>query len=133
MSNSFQNLLHLLIIVVIACIFFWAAPKHDSAVHGILLPTHTPMKATNPEQVKIYRTKPAGSISLGLLNTSVHIAVDNQKTEKELFKPSMAYAKHLAAKSGATGLVFLTAYDNGDKGPLQAFETSWVPINTPTP
>lgn len=132
MNNTSQNVLHLVIIIVIAVFFFWVSPIHDRAVHGVLLPTHAPMAATSASDVKIYRAKPAGTVSLGLLNTSKHFDKTTKEADKVNFSASLKFAKALAAKSGATGMVFLGAGPGGSTGPLDSFATAWIPVGPVT-
>lgn len=127
MNNSTQNIIHLAIIIVVAAIFFAIAPVHDKQVHGILLPSQSPLKPVTDMNIPVYQSKPAGAISLGLINTAKHFESESKAANEKNFKDSMAFAKKLGAGYGANGLVFLQAYP-GDTGPLDSFASFWEPI-----
>lgn len=107
MSDTKQNLIHLLTLLLISVFFFLIQPKTIFTPHGILLPSaNTKLAPINFHQVRIHNKTPVNNIqNVGFIRVIKHyvsISMINQQID---LADNIDFAKHLASKAGANNVV----------------------------
>jgi len=81
---------------------YMAMPTQDFQPTGLVLPAKVTRPATSPSDITLLPVQPAAAKELGLVRVEMHY---DPKTAQQSQKAIIAYAKQLAAKVGANGLV----------------------------
>lgn len=121
-ERTLQNVIGLAILIVVGLICWPLAPKPNSNVSGILLPTAPLKAAITPDQVQILQAMPPHAQNLGIINTKIYYATLAPSEQNQDMSKSLDYTKVLAAKAGANAVI-VNAYQSGytPQGPLDGF------------
>lgn len=104
MSSFSQNLLNLIVAIIVGAGLWYVIPAPEITTRGILLPSGQPFGASNAT-VNTYDSMPSNAIIIGSIRTLRHFDdTTTQQTEANLMQ-SIDYAKQLAQKNGANGIV----------------------------
>ena len=116
MNKLLQNFLYLIIIAAVSVAVIYTSPKQVNLPHGILLPASaTSYLSIAPSKIQVYNfsTLPAHYQHIGLINTSIHYTDTTHKALQKDYQQLVNYAKSLAAKHGANGIVLGQAMPSG--------------------
>jgi hypothetical protein len=118
-NRAAQNIIHLIILIIIAGICYWLSPKATPSVHGIFLPSGTISSPISPAQVSFFKDNyPTSYTTLGEIRTAIHLDSADQTVMQNDANASLQYAAKLAAEHGANGVVLTALAPTQELGPL---------------
>lgn len=112
-KNLNRNVVYLAIVIIVLAVMFITEPHTAIAPHGIFLPsTNKSYPAVSASNVQVYKSAQPGAKIIGQIRVERHFDKLGNNTEAQVVN----YARNLAAKSGATGLVVKTFFGTPQPG-----------------
>lgn len=105
--------------LVASLLLIWATPSHPYKPRGVLLPAKVVRPASSVDQIQFYpvANAPSSYQTLGTIHIQLHYPESTQIAEKEI----LSYARQLAAKVGANGVIINRFVHSGKKSALSIY------------
>lgn len=117
-----QNGIYLIVLAIVALVFWPLAPRPNTQASGLLLPQNTQVyPAIDPSQVIGTNSAPNNAKLVGIINTKIYYSSDTLPSDETNLNKSLILVRKLAAQYGANILVVTQIGTSVLAGPLDGF------------